>query len=208
MNTTITRAHALIGAAALLCVLVVPLTASGSAGDSGDPQATASDISKKKFKKLKRKVKNLQQQVDDLALQEGPQGPPGEQGSQGPRGIQGAQGLPGTPGQDATNLFAYIRDNESQPAPANTASVDYGRGVTAVSDPAGDSNYTVTFNRSVANCVVLVHPGFGDPIGSASVPFGLSSIVNVADAGPEAVDVQFGSGAAPVDTAFMITAFC
>ena len=129
MDRGTSRPHVLIGAAALLCVLVVPLTATGSVGGSGDPEATTSGV-KKQVKKLKKKVKNLQAQVDEIAKQPGPQGPPGEQGAQGPAGGQGEQGQPG---QDATNLFAYIRD--PQPVTTSPAVVEYRSGVTAVQRP-------------------------------------------------------------------------
>jgi hypothetical protein len=89
MDRGTSRSHALIGAAALLCVLVVPLTATGAVGGSGGPEATASGV-KKQIKKLKRKVKKLQQQVDEIAKQPGPQGEPGPQGPQGDPGQNGA----------------------------------------------------------------------------------------------------------------------
>jgi hypothetical protein len=70
MDRRITRAHALIGAVAVLCLLAVPIAA---ASGSEDPQATASGV-KKQVKKLKRKVRNLQQQVDELARAPGARG--------------------------------------------------------------------------------------------------------------------------------------
>ena len=198
MNRRITRARALIGAAALLCLLVVPITA---AGGSSEPQATASGV-KKQIKKLKKKVKSLQQQVDEIAKQPGPQGPPGEQGAQG---LQGEQGLPGAPGQDATNLFAYIRDNGG----AANATVGYGSGVFAVSDPAGDNGiYTVTFTRSLVNCVVQATGGFGDPVGMAQAGVRIPRIdMSLGSAGQAEVRF-FSDTAAASDTAFLVTAFC
>jgi hypothetical protein len=185
MNRRITRAHALVGAVALCCVLVAPLTATGSVGDSGGPEATASGI-KKQVKKLKKKVKKLQQQVDEIARQPGP---------------QGEQGLPG---QDATNLFAYIRDNGG----ADTATVQYGSGV-AVSDPSGNGNtYQVFFNQPMVNCVVQATAGNGNPAG---VPTAISSfpLVNMATGGPNQVEVLFvGDTGTATDTSFLITAFC
>jgi hypothetical protein len=182
MNRRITRAHALIGVAALLCVLVVPLTATGSGGGSGAPEATASGV-KKQIKKLKRKVKKLQQQVDEIELQPGPQG---EQGS---------------PGQDATKLFAYIGDGGS---PA-TATVRYGSGVTAVTDTAGTGSYTVTFNRSLVNCVAQAVPGFGDPTGIASQA---NSSAQVLVSANHATVTFIDPAGNETDTSFLITAFC
>jgi len=93
MKRRITRAHALIGAAALLCVLVVPLAESW-----GDPRATESaGVSKKKFKKLKKKVNSLQQQVEDVSKQPGPQGPQGPQGEPGRNGATNVVTRRGTP---------------------------------------------------------------------------------------------------------------
>jgi hypothetical protein len=192
MNRRITRARALVGAAALLCVLVVPIAATGSVGGSGGPEATTSGV-KKQVKKLKRRVKKLQTQVEEIAKQPGPQGAAGDQG---------------VPGQDATKLFAYFRDFAGSPSVAGN--VEYGDGVTAVSDPAGNSAYTVSFNQSVENCVVQAVPGVGDPPGT---PAGLAAVslptVNMAAGGANDVDVTFRllSGAVN-DSAFLITAFC
>lgn len=47
------------------------------AGSGGEPQATASAVTNKKFKKLKKQFKELKKQVDQLARQPGPPGPPG-----------------------------------------------------------------------------------------------------------------------------------
>jgi hypothetical protein len=195
MDRGISRPKVLIGVAALLCVLVIPLTATGSVGGSGGPEATASGV-KQQVKKLKRKVKRLQQQVEDLELQPGPQGPAGPQGEQG------------APGQDATKLFAYIRDFAG--SPGATGNVESGDGVTAVSDPAGDSAYTVSFNQSLENCVVQAVPGVGDPPGTPSGLVAVSlPIVNMAAGGANDVNVTFRLLSGNVtDTAFLITAFC
>jgi hypothetical protein len=167
----------LIGAAALFCVLVAPIAVAGSVGGSEGPEATASSV-QKQIKKLKRRVNNLEQQVDRLARQ------------------------PGPPGQDATKLFGYIRDG------AEPANVQYGSGVTAVTDPAGPTSYTVTFNRSLVNCVVQAVAGIGNPMGGGGVL--LSSPIVTMDAGTDdKVNATFIDPAGSVtDTSFMITAFC
>jgi hypothetical protein len=121
-----------------------------------------------------------------------------------PKGPQGKQGLPG---QDATKLFAYIRDGGS----GSAATVVYGRGVTGIDDPAGSNGYTVTFDRSLADCVVDATAGVGNPSGTlplaagARIPF-----VNMSSPGAgDQVEVVFITEAGPVaDTSFMITAFC
>ncbi len=181
MKRRIKHAHALIGATALCCLLV-PIAVGASAGGSGGPEATASSV-QKQVKKLKRRVRKLEQQVDGLGKQQGP------------------------PGQDATKLFAYIRDDTS----AVTANVQYGSGVTAVSDLAGDSEYRVTFNRSLLNCVVQANVGFGNPRagGNAFVSPGAVPFVGGADTDDQ-VSVEFRrvDTGAVVDTSFLITAFC
>ena len=140
---------------------------------------------------LKKLVKK--EVAKQLAGKTGPQGPPGQ---------------PGTPGQDATHLFAYIGDD----GPADPATVVYGSGVTAVDDPAGDSSYTVTFNRSLVNCVVQASEGFGDPApGTNDAPVGLIPYVNSSFGGSDQVAVFFSKTAGTrtdSDTSFMITALC
>lgn len=90
INRRIGRPAALLGAAALLCLLVVQIALAGS--PAGASEATASAVSAKKFKKLKKQVKSLQQAVDTLARQPGPQGPQGPRGPAGPTGDPGIRG--------------------------------------------------------------------------------------------------------------------
>jgi hypothetical protein len=82
MRPSITRA--LLGAAAFLSLLVAPISMAGAASDAGGPQATASASVNKKLKrlnkKLNRKVESLQQQIDGVSKQPGPQGPEGPPG--------------------------------------------------------------------------------------------------------------------------------
>jgi hypothetical protein len=92
MEKMITRTRLLLGAAALLALLVVPVAL---AATEGGPQATASGV-KQKLNKLKQQVQDLQQQLDDL--KPGPQGPAGPQGPQGPAGQQGPEGPEGPQG--------------------------------------------------------------------------------------------------------------
>lgn len=178
----IKRAHVLLVAVALCCVPVAPIAVAGSVGGSGGPEATASGV-KKQVKKLTKRVKRLEQQVEGLAKQ------------------------PGPPGQDATKLFAYIRDD----GPAVTANVQYGSGVTAVSDAAGNADYDVTFNRSLVNCVVHADVGFGDPRAGGNAFPTSTPLVNVGGTGDDSqVDVSFRDVATAnvVDTSFLIAAFC
>ena len=118
-------------------------------------------------------------------------------------GVKGLQGEQGPPGQDATNLFAYILDNGG----AETASVHYGSGVTAVNDPAGDNPYTLTFNRSLVNCVVQAVAGYGNPAGSSTSDYALP-FVSMEVGNPNQVQVFFEDVGGTIDNAFLVTAFC
>jgi hypothetical protein len=129
--------------------------------------------------------------------------PAGPRGLQGPQGERGPQGLPG---QNATRLFAYIRD--TTPGDAGTASVQYGSGVTGATD--GSSTYLVTFNRSVVNCVVQATPGLGNPQGTSPIHVGDANVeVRVAIPATNNAAIGFTNNAgAQVDTSFLVTAFC
>jgi formylglycine-generating enzyme required for sulfatase activity len=81
----------------VLAVLIAQVTLAGSQPNSGSPKATASAVSSKKFKKLKKQVAALQQQVNALSRQ------PGPQGIQGPAGT--APACAGT-GSDDTMVSA------------------------------------------------------------------------------------------------------
>jgi hypothetical protein len=142
---------------------------------------------------------------------QGPRGLQGVQGTQGQKGTQGTQGQkgdPGTPGQNATKLFAYIDDLGAN----STAVVQYGSGVTGVTDPNGSNAYTVTFDRSLQNCVVDAQPGFGDPTGSAASFGDATREISMNSGGHNQVSVEFRepdvANAPDIDTSFMITAFC
>jgi hypothetical protein len=113
----------------------------------------------------------------------------------------------GTPSQGTTNLFASIRDPDASEA----ANVQYGRGVVSVNDPPGNSNYEVTFDRGVTNCIVHVTAGRGDPAGPSAQGFAVVPIVDMEEGTPpETVKVLLESnvGAAVVDDSFFISAVC
>jgi hypothetical protein len=67
----------------------------------------------------------------------------GAAGPQGPQGPKGDAGPAGPPGAAATKLFAAVRVD---------GSIAHGSGVTAVTE-TGTGSYTVTFERSLADCV-------------------------------------------------------
>jgi hypothetical protein len=143
--------------------------------------------------------------------QQGPPGQPGLQGTPGQKGdpgTPGQKGDPGTPGQNATKLFAYVDDFGA----STPAAVQYGNGVTGVTDPTGDNSYTVTFDRSLQNCVVETQPGFGDPTGNAESDDAVGVITMDQGGQHDQVAVQFTRPSVMndpvVDTSFVITAFC
>ena len=143
--------------------------------------------------------------------QQGPPGQPGLQGTPGQKGdpgTPGQKGDPGTPGQNATKLFAYVDDFGANIA----AVVQYGNGVTGVTDPTGDNAYTVTFDRSLQNCVVEAQPGVGDPTGNAEADDAIGVITMNQGGQHDQVAVQFTrpnvTNDPVVDTSFVITAFC
>lgn len=74
MTQMITRARLLLGAAALLALLVVPVALAASDGSSG-AQATASGV-KGKVKKLTQRVTQLEQQLAGLQGEQGGARPP------------------------------------------------------------------------------------------------------------------------------------
>jgi hypothetical protein len=151
------------------------------------------------------KVANGSLLGEDFAPGQLPAGPQGEQGAQGERGLQGEAG------EDATKLFAYIEE----PGSGGTSSIAYGSGVVSVSEPdATNGEYRVTFDRSVSNCVVLASSGWGDPaglslLGNPTFPFIDMTLGSAAQVDLEwrrsDNDTDFG---VPVDTSFLIAAFC
>jgi hypothetical protein len=96
MNLATTRPRLLLAATATFALLVGSLAASSA--NAGGDRATVSASVKKKIKKLNKKVSLLQQQLDEVSKQPGPQGPQGPQGSQGPAGT-----APACAGNNATD---------------------------------------------------------------------------------------------------------
>jgi hypothetical protein len=126
---------------------------------------------------------------------------------EGPVGPVGPPGLSGPAGADATKLFAYIRE----PATAGPPVVQYGSGVSGVTRD-GVNTYTVTFNRSLIDCVVLANTGIGNPPfspgGDAQTIAAIPEVVM--DNGPSGqVEVTFTTitGQSP-RASFLISAFC
>jgi hypothetical protein len=128
---------------------------------------------------------------------------------QGAKGDKGDNGEPGVPGKDATKLFGYV--HEGLNPDTNAADVTYGSGVTGVSDPSGNNAYTVSFDRSIQNCVVLAVAGPGSPSGGSThfvdaIPS--VTIQGSPNTNKAVIEFNHGAPAAPVDTAFQFAAFC
>jgi hypothetical protein len=174
---------------ALALIAAVAIAAPAVGGSSA---TTAVTVSKKTLKKLIKK-----EVAKQVAKATGPAGPPGPQGQ---------QGLQGQSGQDATNLFAYIRD--PQPVDTSDAVVEYGSGVTAVSESAGVGSYRVTFNRSLENCVVQAVPGSGRPSGPTAITASSPIVQMTAGDANQVALTWLNTASGLSDTAFLITAFC
>ena len=127
------------------------------------------------------------------------------QGEQGPTGDQGPTGPKGDPGEPATRLFASVRNN---------GDLTYGQGATD-SLRNSDGLYTVTFDRSLVNCVAVGNVGSGNPPSPGS--FFLQGILTVsvgsgADNQLVVRTVVDDDTAAEVpkqkDSSFLIAVFC
>lgn len=132
----------------------------------------------------------------------GAQGAQGPQGGQGPQGVQGTQGLPGQPGEPATKLFAYVNSE---------GSLAFQSGVTGIAaHTPGSGSYMLTFNRSLAGCVVLTTSGRGFPTSAANVTQNTAEAnPNVSSGDPSVVQVlTFDTNNANADRGFFIAAFC
>ena len=120
----------------------------------------------------------------------------------------GPQGRPGAAGQNATKLFGYISDQGA----ATPATVLYGPGVAAVEDDeqTGFTGlYVVTFDRSVANCVVQANAGTGDPDGNLAKFQQAFALVNMAYGSANEVEITFQrADESYADTSFLVTALC
>ena len=70
------RATLVVAAVAALGLLIVPVAMAGPAAGPGDPEASASASVKKKLRKLKKRVKGLEQQLEALEAEQGGARPP------------------------------------------------------------------------------------------------------------------------------------
>jgi hypothetical protein len=119
---------------------------------------------------------------------------------------QGPAGKTGATGKDATKLFGYI--HEGAFPDTTTATLRFGSGITGVTDPTGNNQYTVSFDRSVRSCAILATEvssddgtDYADAIPEVRIDSGLQS---------NQIKIGFEHGAPPaqIDTSFNIAAFC
>jgi hypothetical protein len=180
----------------VLVVAVVALVA-GLAGTAvGGVAVTAlSKKEKKQVKRISKRVAKKQARKLDkrIELLPGPRGPIG------PAGPTGA---------DATNLFAFIRDTASDTASTDEATIAYGEGVTAVEDPDNSFSYTLSFDRSLAGCVVQANTGTGRPRGAASSFLTTVSHVALEDTGLAANQARVSFYKPDFTSSYEVTAFC
>ena len=179
-----------IGSSAALMVAVVALVS--ALGGGAVAGVTISKLNKKETKQVKRISKKQARKLDKrIELLPGPKGETGE---------------------DATNLFAYIRDTASDTASTDEATIAYGEGVTAVQDPDNSFSYTLSFDRGLAGCVVQANAGTGRPRGTASSYLATVSHVVLEEAGLAANQARVSfykpDFTSSYDTSFMVTAFC
>jgi hypothetical protein len=120
----------------------------------GGPRASASIVTNAKFKKLKRKVNDLQAQVDQIARQPGPQGI---------QGVQGLQGLPGTPGQDGSARAYAVIHGSFCGLPISACSITRSKGVAyAIHVATGDFCVGVNnISAADATSLAVVTPTVG-----------------------------------------------
>ena len=115
--------------------------------------------------------------------------------------------LPKDSKRGALAAFGYVSDGPE--ADDATAVVGYGRGVSAVSDPAGSNDYLVTFASSVRHCVVQATAGVGDPKGNGEIVASFPEGIVMSAGTSREVGVHFRTAVNNVaDTSFLITAFC
>ena len=119
--------------------------------------------------------------------------------------VKGAVGPQGKPGQDATHLYAYIRDNGDGVA----ASVAYGNGVIGVTETAFPGEYAVQFDRSVSNCVAHATSGEGDPHGATATTDSGAAAIYMQTGPPEEIEIVFEDDLGnDSDTSFLVSAVC
>jgi hypothetical protein len=109
---------------------------------------------------------------------------------------------PGPPGEDATKLFAYVKDG----GPSGSVEIVYGSGAVGVSYNDVTGQYLVSFDRSLASCVASVTPGLGNPVGSSPGVLNEATPFVYLGAGEDnQVSVGFES---LQQTSFMLSVFC
>jgi len=175
--------------AALIVAVVALVAALGGGAVAGVAVTSLNKKDKKQVEKIsKKQAKKLDKKIELLP------------------GPKGDQGLKGDPGQDATSLFAYVRDSGS----ASAAVLDYGEGATDVSDPAGNNSntspYVVTFDRDLSGCVAHSTVGQGEPSGTGA-SFQIAPMAARVD-GSTVRTFSFDLSSQARDQSFMVSVFC
>jgi len=106
------------------------------------------------FQALWNAVKNLQQQIDNIELNPGPQGPVGPQGPQGEPGPRGPQGEPGSPSWDEERIAALearVAQLENPESNNDLSILSYrfnGSASNATLDASSDSSVSISITAS------------------------------------------------------------
>ena len=105
--------------------------------------------------------------------------------------------------EPATRLFAAV---------SASGDAAYGEGVVDANRDS-DGRYTVTFDRSIVNCVAVGNAGFGNPNPGGSLNSSATVTVNLDHGDNDQIEVMtFNSGVLPTpvfaDNSFLIAAFC
>jgi len=195
----VARIKGIKSSAALMVAVVALISALGGGAVAGVTISKLNKKEKKQVKRISKRISKKQARKLDkrIELLPGPNGPKGPKGDAG---------------EDATNLFAYIRDTASDTLSTDQATIAYGEGVTAVEDPDNSFTYTLSFDRSLSGCVVQANTGTGRPRGTASSYLATVSHVSLEDAGiatnQARVSFYKPDFTSSYDTSFMVTAFC
>jgi hypothetical protein len=167
---------------AMLVAVIALFVALGGGAVAG---VAVTSLNKKEKHRIKRIAKRQARKLDKkIELKPGPKGEKGD------------------PGEDATKLFAYVKDG----GPGGSVEIVYGSGAVGVNYNELTSRYLVSFNRSLAGCVASVTPGLGNPSGSSpAVPEEAAASVFLEGGEDNQASVTFES---LLTTSFMLSVFC